>query len=163
PDAAVGRHEAVRMDRAPAQPPGQALVRAPPHPRRQGPAGRCRRRARTARKAPAGAAGPGRDPLLPGARPDPPRTAAPRTPVPPSPPPSARPFVMLHNNDRPEVFRAGTPQVRGDTMADYQGRWSCVEVEVEDGIAWVTLNRPAKRNAMSPTLNREMLEVLDAI
>jgi len=70
---------------------------------------------------------------------------------------------MLHNNDRPEVFRAGTPQVRGDTMADYQGRWSCVEVEVEDGIAWVTLNRPAKRNAMSPTLNREMLEVLDAI
>lgn len=48
-------------------------------------------------------------------------------------------------------------------MADYQGRWSCVEVEVADGIAWVTLNRPAKRNAMSPTLNREMLEVLDAI
>ena len=48
-------------------------------------------------------------------------------------------------------------------MADYQGRWSCVEVEVADGIAWVTLNRPAKRNAMSPTLNREMLEVLDAV
>lgn len=48
-------------------------------------------------------------------------------------------------------------------MADYQGRWSCVEVEVTDGIAWVTLNRPDKRNAMSPVLNREMLEVLDAI
>jgi len=48
-------------------------------------------------------------------------------------------------------------------MADYQGRWSCVEVQVEDGVAWVTLNRPSKRNAMSPTLNREMLEVLDAI
>ncbi|MGY1411001.1 MULTISPECIES: p-hydroxycinnamoyl CoA hydratase/lyase [unclassified Luteimonas] len=48
-------------------------------------------------------------------------------------------------------------------MADYQGRWSCVEVQVEDGVAWVTLNRPSKRNAMSPTLNREMLEVLDAV
>ncbi len=48
-------------------------------------------------------------------------------------------------------------------MADYEGRWSCVEVEVNDGVAWVTLNRPAKRNAMSPALNREMLEVLDAI
>jgi len=48
-------------------------------------------------------------------------------------------------------------------MADYQGRWSCVDVVVEDGVAWVTLNRPAKRNAMSPTLNREMIEVLDAI
>ncbi len=48
-------------------------------------------------------------------------------------------------------------------MADYQGRWSCVEVVVENGVAWVTLNRPAKRNAMSPTLNREMLEVLDAV
>ena len=36
-------------------------------------------------------------------------------------------------------------------------------VEFEDGIAWVTLNRPEKRNAMSPALNREMLEVLDAL
>ena len=33
-------------------------------------------------------------------------------------------------------------------------------VEVEDGIAWVELNRPEKRNAMSPTLNAEMVEVL---
>src|SRR5262245_38925923 len=38
-----------------------------------------------------------------------------------------------------------------------------VLVEFEDGIAWVTLNRPAKRNAMSPALNREMLGVLDAL
>ena len=28
------------------------------------------------------------------------------------------------------------------------------------GIAWVELNRPEKRNAMSPTLNAEMVEVL---
>lgn len=38
-----------------------------------------------------------------------------------------------------------------------------VQVEFEDGIAWVTLNRPEKRNAMSPSLNREMIEVLDAL
>ena len=38
-----------------------------------------------------------------------------------------------------------------------------VKVEFEEGIAWVTLNRPDKRNAMSPTLNREMLQTLDAL
>jgi trans-feruloyl-CoA hydratase/vanillin synthase len=41
--------------------------------------------------------------------------------------------------------------------------WSTVKVTFEDGIAWVILNRPEKRNAMSPTLNREMLEVLDTL
>lgn len=45
----------------------------------------------------------------------------------------------------------------------YEGRWTTVAVKVEDGIAWVTLNRPEKRNAMSPVLNREMCEVLDAV
>jgi len=38
-----------------------------------------------------------------------------------------------------------------------------VKVEFEDGIAWVILNRPEKRNAMSPALNREMIEVLDEL
>lgn len=38
-----------------------------------------------------------------------------------------------------------------------------VKVEFEDGIAWVMLNRPEKRNAMSPALNREMRGVLDAL
>jgi len=38
-----------------------------------------------------------------------------------------------------------------------------VEVQFDEGIAWVTMNRPEKRNAMSPTLNREMLEILDAL
>ncbi|MBD0156884.1 p-hydroxycinnamoyl CoA hydratase/lyase, partial [Acinetobacter baumannii] len=28
-------------------------------------------------------------------------------------------------------------------------RWETVDVKVEDGIAWVTLNRPEKKNAMS--------------
>ncbi|CAM2168097.1 Hydroxycinnamoyl-CoA hydratase-lyase [Paraburkholderia sacchari] len=45
----------------------------------------------------------------------------------------------------------------------YEGRWETVKVVVEGGIAWVTLNRPEKRNAMSPTLNREMIDVLETI
>jgi trans-feruloyl-CoA hydratase/vanillin synthase len=40
-------------------------------------------------------------------------------------------------------------------------RWNNVTVEIEDGIAWVALNRPEKRNAMNPALNAEMIEVLD--
>jgi trans-feruloyl-CoA hydratase/vanillin synthase len=48
-------------------------------------------------------------------------------------------------------------------MSKYEGRWQTVKVEAEDGIAWVTLNRPEKRNAMSPTLNKEMIDVLDVI
>jgi feruloyl-CoA hydratase/lyase len=38
-----------------------------------------------------------------------------------------------------------------------------VLVEFEDQIAWVTLNRPEKRNCMSPALNDEMVGVLDAL
>jgi trans-feruloyl-CoA hydratase/vanillin synthase len=38
-----------------------------------------------------------------------------------------------------------------------------VAYDVEGGIAWVKFNRPDKRNAMSPTLNRDMMEVLDAL
>jgi trans-feruloyl-CoA hydratase/vanillin synthase len=42
-------------------------------------------------------------------------------------------------------------------------RKETVYVEFEDGIAWVFMNRPEKRNAMSPKLNREMLEVVDQL
>jgi trans-feruloyl-CoA hydratase/vanillin synthase len=38
-----------------------------------------------------------------------------------------------------------------------------VLVAVEDGIAWVTLNRPAKRNAISPGIVYEMVAALDRI
>lgn len=38
-----------------------------------------------------------------------------------------------------------------------------VAYTVENGIAWVKYNRPDKRNAQSPTLNRDMLEVIDAL
>ncbi len=36
-----------------------------------------------------------------------------------------------------------------------------VAFTVENGIAWVKFNRPEKRNAMNPPLNRRMMEVLD--
>lgn len=43
------------------------------------------------------------------------------------------------------------------------GDWKNVLVEIDEGIAWITLNRPEKRNSMSPALNREMIEILDAL
>jgi trans-feruloyl-CoA hydratase/vanillin synthase len=48
-------------------------------------------------------------------------------------------------------------------MSAYEGRWTTVRVEVDEGIGWVTLNRPEKRNAMSPTMNREMRDVLETL
>lgn len=48
-------------------------------------------------------------------------------------------------------------------MSGYEGRWTTVRVEVEEGIGWVVLNRPEKRNAMNPTLNREMRDVLEVL
>ncbi len=45
-------------------------------------------------------------------------------------------------------------------MSDQQ---DVVSFHVEDRIAWVKFNRPEKRNCMSPTLNRRMMEVLDEL
>jgi len=42
--------------------------------------------------------------------------------------------------------------------------WDNVIVDIDsDRIAWVTLNRPDKRNAMSPALNDDMVEILNAL
>jgi feruloyl-CoA hydratase/lyase len=38
-----------------------------------------------------------------------------------------------------------------------------VHVEFDEGIAWVAMNRPEKRNAMNPALNDEMLKILDGL
>ncbi|MGH8149730.1 MAG: enoyl-CoA hydratase-related protein, partial [Steroidobacteraceae bacterium] len=48
-------------------------------------------------------------------------------------------------------------------MAEYANRWQTVKVDVAEQIAWVTLNRPEKRNAMNPTMNREMADVLETL
>ncbi|MCU4186743.1 p-hydroxycinnamoyl CoA hydratase/lyase [Acidiferrimicrobium sp. IK] len=38
-----------------------------------------------------------------------------------------------------------------------------VRIEFEEGIAWLYLNRPDKRNAMNPTLNQEMILALELL
>ena len=43
-------------------------------------------------------------------------------------------------------------------MADYS--YECVKVEVGDGIGWAIMNRPEKRNAMSPQLHYDMDDAL---
>ena len=49
-------------------------------------------------------------------------------------------------------------------MARKKEPWGkTVLVDFDDGIAWVTLNRPDKRNAMSPKLNAEMRDTVDAL
>lgn len=49
------------------------------------------------------------------------------------------------------------------TATDLPGG-NTVRVEIDEhGIGWVYFNRPEKRNAMNPTLNVEMFDVLDAL
>ena len=49
-------------------------------------------------------------------------------------------------------------------MARKKDPWGkTVLVDFDDGIAWVTLNRPEKRNAMSPALNAEMRDTVEAL
>jgi feruloyl-CoA hydratase/lyase len=44
----------------------------------------------------------------------------------------------------------------------YEDRWQTVRAEIDQGIGWAIFNRPHKRNAMSPTLNLEMVQLLEA-
>lgn len=48
-------------------------------------------------------------------------------------------------------------------MTNYEDRWKTVRAEIENGIGWAILNRPEKRNAMSPTLNLEMRDLLETL
>ena len=43
-------------------------------------------------------------------------------------------------------------------MADYS--YECVKVEIRNGIGWAIMNRPEKRNAMSPQLHYDMDDAL---
>jgi feruloyl-CoA hydratase/lyase len=55
-----------------------------------------------------------------------------------------------------------TSSARVDQRNQLDEPWgNTVLVEFDEGIAWVTLNRPDKRNAMNPTLNDEMVRTLD--
>jgi trans-feruloyl-CoA hydratase/vanillin synthase len=44
-------------------------------------------------------------------------------------------------------------------MADYSA-YKSIKIEIRDGIGWAILNRPEKRNAMSPELHEEMDDAL---
>jgi len=58
----------------------------------------------------------------------------------------------------------GTLLLEMASVTQNHHRWKTVTVELdESGIAWVVLNRPEKRNAMSPTLNIEMRTVLEEL
>lgn len=48
-------------------------------------------------------------------------------------------------------------------MTTKLGTYENVLLEREDGITWVTLNRPEKRNAMSPALHHDMVAVLNEL
>ena len=37
-----------------------------------------------------------------------------------------------------------------EEMASYEGRWTTVRVEVDEGIGWVTLNRPGEAQRDEP-------------
>lgn len=43
------------------------------------------------------------------------------------------------------------------------GDWNTIKVEIGDSVAVVTLNRPHKKNAMSPQLHLEMTDVLESL
>jgi hypothetical protein len=62
-------------------------------------------------------------------------------------------------------------QPRG-TIPFKSGKYEClnttrdgktVRAEIEDGIGWAIFSRPEKRNAMSPTLNLEMRDLLETL
>ncbi|MBV9489696.1 MAG: p-hydroxycinnamoyl CoA hydratase/lyase [Verrucomicrobia bacterium] len=48
-------------------------------------------------------------------------------------------------------------------MSPLEGRWKTVRAEIEEGMGWAIFNRPEKRNAMSPTLNTEMRDLLETL
>ena len=50
-----------------------------------------------------------------------------------------------------------------DTTPPDPAESQTVAIEIRERIAWVKFNRPDKRNAMSPRLNRQMMRVLDEL
>ena len=48
-------------------------------------------------------------------------------------------------------------------MSESRSEKDTVACDVEDRIAWLRFNRPEKRNAMNPSLNRRMTESLDQL
>ena len=51
----------------------------------------------------------------------------------------------------------------GSDVAVLDKTYQTVKVEPDNGVTWVILNRPEKRNAMNPTMHLEMVDVLDEL
>ena len=65
--------------------------------------------------------------------------------------------------NRGATDQASTGQASSATASSGTASSGTVALELDDGIAWVTMNRPEKRNAISPAMANEMLAVLDAL
>lgn len=52
---------------------------------------------------------------------------------------------------------------KGPSQPDPRPQEETVKYEVIGGVAWVSLNRPDKKNCQSPKLNRQMMVVLDEL
>ena len=50
--------------------------------------------------------------------------------------------------------------LKGNSMSEAK-KYETIQIEKKDGITWAILNRPDKRNAMSPKMHMEMDEALD--
>jgi trans-feruloyl-CoA hydratase/vanillin synthase len=59
----------------------------------------------------------------------------------------------MSSESKSDMSSEPDPRPEADTVA----------FDVEDGVAWVSFNRPNKKNAMSPKLNRRMLAVLEEL
>jgi trans-feruloyl-CoA hydratase/vanillin synthase len=55
-------------------------------------------------------------------------------------------------------MKRGAMDRGGESMTEHN--YECVKLRARDGIAWAALNRPEKRNAMSPQLHYEMDDAL---
>ena len=59
--------------------------------------------------------------------------------------------------------KAASAKAAAKPTAPERAEKDTVAYRVKDGIAWVSFNRPEKRNCMSPKLNRRMMQVLDEL
>jgi trans-feruloyl-CoA hydratase/vanillin synthase len=64
---------------------------------------------------------------------------------------------------RPAAATAAKPAAVARPERTERAEKDTVAYTVKDGIAWVSFNRPEKRNCMSPKLNRRMMQVLDEL
>src|SRR6185437_4393451 len=82
--------------------------------------------------------------------------------------PVSGPLIMIIDISENKVYgdipRRRTYMADGKIIATHEATRKTVKVEFEEnGIAWVILNRPEKRNAMSPALNVDMVDVLEML